>query len=422
MKAGWEVKALGEVCTLQRGFDLPTTQRTAGIYPLVTSSGQTNTHSEYKVEGPGVVTGRSGSIGNVYYVDDNFWPLNTALYVKDFHGNDPKFVWYLLQYFDLSRFSTGAGVPTLNRNDVHGEAVHAPNCADEQKRIVEVLDAAFEGLTRARAHTETNLQNARELFERTVAQAFLRVAAAGGTQTKTVAEIAHPRKGSIRTGPFGSQLLHSEFTAEGIAVLGIDNAVNNEFRWGKDRFISPEKYEDLKRYTVFPGDVIITIMGTCGRCAIVPEDVPTAINTKHLCCITLDPSKCLPEYLHAYFLHSPKALDYLSQSASGSVMDGLNMGLIKDLPVELPSIADQSKVALVFATAKSTAIELQSHYRAKLADLDALCQALLQKAFAGELVDGCIEPSDLPGLTSEENKRLRELQRDFKKRFHEVHG
>jgi len=164
VKTGWESKRLDEVGTLQRGFDLPAPLRTSGPFPLVTSSGPTDTHNEAKVKGPGVATGRSGSIGNVFFVDDDFWPLNTTLYVKDFHGNYPRFVYYLLQLIDLSRFATGTGVPTLNRNDVHGELVALPPL-DEQQRIVAVLDEAFEGLSRARAHAEANLQNARELFD-----------------------------------------------------------------------------------------------------------------------------------------------------------------------------------------------------------------------------------------------------------------
>jgi type I restriction enzyme, S subunit len=135
MKVGWQTKKLGDVATLQRGFDLPTRDRVAGEFSLVSSSGISDTHHEYAVRGPGVVTGRSGSIGNVFFVEEDFWPLNTVLYVKDFQGNDPRFVFHLLKKFELQRFASGAGVPTLNRNFVHDELVHLPPLS-EQHRIV----------------------------------------------------------------------------------------------------------------------------------------------------------------------------------------------------------------------------------------------------------------------------------------------
>jgi type I restriction enzyme S subunit len=106
----------------------------------VTSSGIKDTHSEYKVKGPGVVTGRSGSIGNVFYVEDKFWPLNTALYIKDFKGNNVKYVYYFLKSFDLSKYSTGTGVPTLNRNFVHDEIVLSTSNIEEQNTITNTLD------------------------------------------------------------------------------------------------------------------------------------------------------------------------------------------------------------------------------------------------------------------------------------------
>lgn len=164
MKSGWQIKKLVDVATLQRGFDLPTKNRVSGDVPLVTSSGISDTHNRSAVRGPGVATGRSGSIGNVFFINEDYWPLNTVLYVKDFHGNDPRFVFHLLKNFDLKRFASGSGVPTLNRNFVHDELVNVPPLS-EQQRIVGILDEAFAGIATAKANAEKNLQNARALFE-----------------------------------------------------------------------------------------------------------------------------------------------------------------------------------------------------------------------------------------------------------------
>ena len=117
----WTIGRLDRFITLQRGFDLPIQRRIIGKYPVVASNGTIGTHTEFKVKGPGIITGRSGTIGKVIYENMNFWPLNTTLYVKDFHKNYEKYVYYFLQQFNLSRFSNGTGVPTLNRNEVHPE-------------------------------------------------------------------------------------------------------------------------------------------------------------------------------------------------------------------------------------------------------------------------------------------------------------
>lgn len=135
----WEQRKILDIAPLQRGFDLPKANMKFGSYPVVMSNGIEGYHSEYKVKGPGVVTGRSGTIGKVHYVESDFWPHNTTLWVTDFKSNLPKFIYYLYEWLDLSRFGTGSGVPTLNRNDVHDTKVAIP-VYGEQKKIADCLE------------------------------------------------------------------------------------------------------------------------------------------------------------------------------------------------------------------------------------------------------------------------------------------
>ena len=131
---------LGEVLTLKRGYDLPSQNRNDGSIPIVSSSGITGTHSDAKVKGPGVVTGRYGTIGEVHFIDTDFWPLNTTLYVQDFKGNDPRFVAYFLRTLNFASRSAAAAVPGVNRNDLHRIPVRCPT-PSLQRRIAAILSA-----------------------------------------------------------------------------------------------------------------------------------------------------------------------------------------------------------------------------------------------------------------------------------------
>ena len=135
---GWLNLKLGKVAEFQRGFDLPKSKRVDGVTPIISSAGLSGFHNESKVAPPGVVTGRYGSIGQVFFIEEDFWPLNTSLWVKDFHGNDPKFIYYLLSKFDFKKFSDKTGVPGVNRNDLHAIKVFVPPFA-EQKKIAQIL-------------------------------------------------------------------------------------------------------------------------------------------------------------------------------------------------------------------------------------------------------------------------------------------
>ncbi len=139
---GWEVGRLDDVLVLQRGFDLPKGARVEGSVPIIAASGITGFHNEAKVRAPGVVTGRSGTIGEVLYVQEDFWPLNTSLWVKEFPNGEPLYAYYLLLSLDLKQFNSGAAVPTLNRNDIHGVNVMVPP-RNLQKRFQEIVGTMF---------------------------------------------------------------------------------------------------------------------------------------------------------------------------------------------------------------------------------------------------------------------------------------
>ena len=286
----------------------------------------------------------------------------------------PEYLFYFTQspafVTHLTTIATGASYPAVTDNDILDTCIPLLELS-EQRRIAGQLSQA-DRLRGTRRY-------ALELVDTFLPAAFLELFGKTGDifPAFTVDELASDKPHAIRTGPFGSQLLHSEFTDRGIAVLGIDNAVNNEFAWSQRRFITPEKYEQLKRYTVFPGDVIITIMGTCGRCAIVPDDVPTAINTKHLCCITLDQNRCLPIYLHGAFLFHPFVRRQQQVATKGSIMDGLNMEIIKSLRIPLPPLQLQQK----FAALVERVERLRAVQREALRQAEHFFQTLLHGAF-----------------------------------------
>ncbi len=135
-----ERKPLIELAKLQRGHDLPTQDRIEGSIPVVASNGVVGFHNTHKAIRPGVVTGRSGTIGKVIYIDDDYWPLNTTLYVIDFKGNLPKFVALVLETLKLENYAGGSTVPSLDRNVLSQVPVPCPSIK-EQERIVEIISA-----------------------------------------------------------------------------------------------------------------------------------------------------------------------------------------------------------------------------------------------------------------------------------------
>ena len=269
------------------------------------------------------------------------------------------------------------GIATINKTQLRAFPVPLPSLT-EQRRIADILDKA--DIIRGKR------QEAIALTESLLRSAYLKLV---GTKhpaykkwpIRRLEDLAADSKSSMRTGPFGSALKHSEFVSEGIAVLGIDNAVQNRFVWAERRYITEEKYAGLKRYTVFPGDVIVTIMGTTGRSAVAPDEISTSISTKHLATITINRELAHPEFVSNAIHRDPFVLSQIHSRSRGAIMSGLNLGLIRELEVHLPPLADQQR----FADALAQIRKLQDTYQSASGGDDDLFNSLVQRAFRGQL-------------------------------------
>jgi len=165
MAGEWKDCLLGDVIELKRGYDLPQKERLPGTVPLISSSGVTDTHATAMVKGPGVVTGRYGTLGQVFYIEQDFWPLNTTLYVRNFKGNDPRFISYFLRNIDFLAYSDKAAVPGLNRNHLHKARVRIPADVVEQRAIAHILGTLDDKIELNRKQNETLEAMARALFK-----------------------------------------------------------------------------------------------------------------------------------------------------------------------------------------------------------------------------------------------------------------
>ena len=163
----WIETTVGEQATLQRGIDITRVEQRHGSVPVISSGGISSYHDVVAVAGPGVVLGRKGVIGSVYYVSSDYWPHDTTLWVKDFHGNDRRFVYYFFRWMarTLAAMDVGSANPTLNRNHIHPIKIRWPACIAEQGAIASTLAALDDKIDLNRHMNETLEAIARTIFK-----------------------------------------------------------------------------------------------------------------------------------------------------------------------------------------------------------------------------------------------------------------
>ncbi len=201
----------------------------------------------------------------------------------------------------------------------------------------------------------------------------------------TLERLSSQKKGSLRSGPFGSALLHEEFVSEGVPAIGIQDVQENCFVLTRRWNVTPEKARELERYTIRPRDVLVTVMGTLGRACVVPDDTPRMVSTKHVWTITLDHSKAEPRWVSFWLNFSRRVRDDLLGQGTGTAISGLNGQKIRKLSLPEISVPQQRRIVAYLDGLQAKVHALTRLHAETAAELDALLRSVLERAFKGEL-------------------------------------
>lgn len=386
---GWASCKLGDVITLQRGFDLPSRVRRDGPVPVVSSSGVTGCHDSARVRGPGVVTGRYGTLGEVFYIRQDFWPLNTTLYVRDFKGNDPLYISYFLRTLSLSERNGASAVPGLDRNVLHLLPVTIPPLPTQRKiaAVLSAYDNLIENNTRRIALLE---QMTQALYR----EWFVEFQFPGHQDARPIA-------GQDSCLPVGWTMLKignvASYINRGVAPKYADDSESivinqkciragrlslDEARTHSTR-VPPEK-------KVRFGDVLVnsTGIGTLGRVAQVYQDIPDCSVDTHVTIVR--PSEVVDvDYFGLTLLSKQAIFDHLGIGSTGQTE--LGRGTIADVDFLMPPLPIQCRFGELVSPMRRTGVVLASTNSC----LRVTRNQLLPQLISGE-VDVCALDIEVP--------------------------
>ena len=395
---------LNEFITLQRGFDLPKGDREYGEVPVVASTGVSGFHSESKAEAPGVVIGRSGSIGGGQYITHDFWPLNTTLWVKDFKGHDPRYIYYLLKSIDFSSFNAGAAVPTLNRN--HLSAIMVSNVGiDRERKISHLLGTIDDKIALNQQMNKTLEEVAQAIFKCWFVDFEPVKAKMAGESEESICnrlnltpDILHLFPDTLTDSPLGpipigwsigSLLDLVNIWSGGTPKTKVEEYWNGHIPWfsvvdaprdgdvfviDTEKAITDEGVNNSATKVLPVGTTIVSARGTVGKLALT--GVPMAMNQS---CYGLEGKIEIGPYYN--YLNLQQLVAGMKDMAHGSVFDTITRKTLEGIDVVRPS---NDTMAMFNDSVESMFLKIRSN----LLENKALSEArdtLLPKLLSGEL-------------------------------------
>jgi type I restriction enzyme S subunit len=362
---GWKECRLGDVITLQRGYDLPKENMINGNIPVAGSKGIIGYHNQSTTKGPGVTIGRSGNLGNASFYNTNFWAHNTTLYVRDFKGNDEKFIFYFLSNLDFNQFNAGSAVPTLNRNHIHSLEIKIPPLP-EQRAIASVLSSLDDKIDLLNRENQTLEKMAEALFR----QWFVEEADEGWEEC-----ILNDLCIQIASGGTPSTKIEAYYNGD--INWYSTKELNDNFLYESENKITKTGLNNSSAKLFPAGTVVIAIYAapTVGRLGILANE---ASFNQAACGLIANEELCCSEFIYLYLKNQRNELNSM---ASGSAQQNLNVGKIKSYPTfEVPkNLMDKFKEVIQPIFKKINSSESQIRTLEKLRD------TLLPKLMSGEV-------------------------------------
>ena len=379
MKQGWEIKRLDDACEVEYGTRVVQKRDGGKIYPVYGGGGATFFMDTFNREDCLVVARFAMSAQCTRFVEGKFFLNDSGLTVRPKNDKEllPDFLNLQILFLNDHIYSLSRG--TAQRNlDVpafRNIQIAFPKSLPEQHRIVSILDEAFAAIAKAKANAEQNLKNAKELFESYLQGVFEN----GNWETKKWGELC-----DFVRGPFGGSLKKNVFKESGYVVYEQKHAIHDHFNQLR-YFIDEEKFNEMKRFEVFPGDIIMSCSGvTLGRVAVVPDGIPKGIINQAL--LKLTPKKNVNVHFIKHWLRSSIFQKIIFDYSGGAAIPNVpSAKILKDIKIPCPSLKEQERIVTEIEIVLNESKRLEGIYQRKIDDLEELKKSILQKAFAGEL-------------------------------------
>jgi len=421
----WGVIKLKYVTKLAYGDSLPTENREEeGEVDVFGSNGKVGTHNVANTLSPVIIVGRKGSYGKVTYSDKKCFAIDTTYYIDNrCTKSNIKWLYYSLMVLELDKNSQDTGVPGLSREYAYNKYVPVPT-VNEQVAIANFLDqktAEIDGLIADKEKLIELLQEKRQaVITEAVTKGLnpnVRMKDSGIEWIGEIPEhwsiikmkyLLSSKKYSIKAGPFGSQLKNDDMVSGDIKVYNQKTDLDNDFKSG-DYYIENCKYEELRAFEVFSGDLLVTTRGTIGKTAIVPKDAEKGILHPCLIKITLNPDKVLNDYVNVIFNNTKIVTNQIMLESNATTIDVIYTDTLKNLVLPIPPLEEQKSI-IDFVDAKIGEIDgLISSINNQIQKLKEYRQSLISEAVTGKIDVRVFENKDEVIYSEQDSSPCREL-------------